>query len=126
LEQNISRGAERRVKPGRRIERRNAAEAAAIDAQLRQPSVQDLLRKIETLEARLASAPESDPAEEQKRSKRAADRSRAVGEMETGAGLESPAIEGRARDLTLFYNRHFNWTALVVFAVPSFSEIFTV
>ena len=46
--------------------------------------------------------------------------------METGAGLESPAIEGSARDLTLFYNRHFNWTALVVFAVPSFSEIFTV
>ena len=49
------------------------AEAAAIDAQLRQPSVADLLRKIETLEARLAFAPKSELIEEQKRSKRSAD-----------------------------------------------------
>jgi hypothetical protein len=54
------------------------AEAAVIDARLREPSREDLMRKIEALEARLESALGSDPTEEQKRSKRSADAANAA------------------------------------------------
>jgi hypothetical protein len=49
------------------------AEAALIDARLRELSGKDLLRKIEALEARLEATLGTEPAEEQKRNKRSAD-----------------------------------------------------
>ena len=73
------------------------AEASAIDARLRQTSVADLLRKIEALEARLESAPGSDPAEEQKRSRRSADAANAARarweKREQAPDSSSPAVE---------------------------------
>ena len=66
------------------------AEASAIDARLRQTSVADLLRKIEALEARLESTPGSDPAEEQKRSKRSADAANAA-HFTMGEAKQTPA-----------------------------------
>jgi len=82
----------------RRIEPKCGPEAQAINAQLRQPSVADLLRKIETLEARLESAPECDPVEEQKRSKRSADAANVAHarweKREQAPDSNAPAVDG--------------------------------
>jgi hypothetical protein len=74
------------------------AEAAAIDARLHEPSREDLLRKMEALEARLESALGSELAEEQERSKRSADAANAARarweKREQTPDLSSPAAEG--------------------------------
>ena len=90
LEHNTSE--EDGVNHGSELTPQMKAEAQAIDAQLCQPSVPDLMREIEALKAPLESTPESDPAEEQKRSKRAADAR--WDKREQAQASSAPAVEG--------------------------------
>jgi hypothetical protein len=73
------------------LDSQSAAEAQAIDARLRQPSVADLLQKIAALEARLETAPE--PTEKQQRSQRASRAAKKRWAKRKPAPSASPAVE---------------------------------